>query len=197
MDNTVVLTMDEFMFEGDKVVIPENVDLYEKSLRQKLHKLLIQRMRAAGWQTKFDPAVKSAKEALLFTLFQTKSSVDLTYEQLERGIRFLQQTGINSPTEKAHMCLTPEQLKKLFAIGLYKLDQYYSNGWTLRRVNDWLKERYKSERAASRSILRLKDLTRSEAHYIIQRLEAVEERLHKTGKTHVNHKYVFKEDHHG
>lgn len=156
-------------------IVPESI------LRQRLHKLLVDKLHRAGWQTNYLPSVTVTKRVFLMQHFGVRSSRDLRSRDLHKACSLIQNIAIKEPHESEYMRLTIAQRKKIIAIG-FKLSEHYGNPkWTFKKLAEWTTEFYRDTihqltgiDLTKRRVRRIEDLTKAEAHYIIQRMEKIE-----------------------
>ncbi len=173
------------MEDYDAVVIPDSQQDYERLLRVKLHKILIRKMRDAGWQTAYAPGVKRVKMEYLNRRFGVRSSKALEYADLEQAITDLQNTAISPPPHQEFAVPSVQQYAIITRVGRYVIGAYYGNqSWHIKKIGEWITEYYKGvtdpETGLDMSFRKVHtpaQLTKQEAAYIIRRLEKVEYRL--------------------
>lgn len=160
-------------------------------LRQRLHKLLLDKMRKAGWQTSYLPAVVQMKGEFLRRNFSVKSTKDLSDDQLAHAHVLLLGTAIAPPrnVDSEYLPLTMKQRREIVRLGRYVISKVYGNAWFWIFMPEAVREFWRGAtgpdhlHAASgidmskRTVHRIHDLTKLEAHYLIQRLEKVETKL--------------------
>ena len=186
------------VFDCDAIVIPNDTQEYENLLRQQLHRLIIKKMREAGWQTSYGPGVKVVKTAFLYALFHTHTSKLMEYPDLEKAITTLQATGVQPPQLPAFCVATMEQHKAIVRIGKYVLGAHYKDPqWYVGKITEWVTDYYNGVtdegtgiNLSIRRVTSPSQLTKTEAAYIIRCLEKVEFTLHRSGKIYTDKLYI-------
>lgn len=158
-------------------------------LRQRLHRLLIEKMNRAGYQTHFVPAVALMKREFLQRYCGVTTSKDLDAGICEYAIEQLQNIAISQPRNVQFKRPTIKQRKALVRLGRYVLGAVYGDGFFWKKMPEWIaelyadaKEMYADVDLSKRTVHRLDNLTSYEAWYIIQRMEKIEVKLHEEGR---------------
>ncbi len=153
-------------------------------LRQRLHRLLIEKMNRAGWQTAYLPAVVAMKRQFLTRYCGVSSSKDLDSAMCDYAIEQLRGISIAEPQWPVHQRPTVDQRKKIVRLGKYRLAPVYGEAWFWKKLPEWIHEYHQDEidpatgiDLSKRRVTSINMMTRAEAWYIIQRLEKVEARL--------------------
>ena len=158
-------------------------------LRQQLHKLLVQKMDRAGYQTHYLPAVVMMKAEFLKRYCGVVSSKNLDAAMCEYAIEQLQSVTIAMPRKAQHKRPTIQQRKKIARLGKYVLGAVYGDQWFWKNLPEWIAELYLGATdsdsgidISKRTVRKIDNLTQYEAWYIIQRMEKIEAKLHKDGR---------------
>lgn len=158
-------------------------------MRQVLHTQIIRKMRLAGWQASYPPAVAEVKHLFLTKRFGVSSSRDLTEDQLIDALNTLATMEFTKPINADFKCASSDQIRKIVRIGKHVLGDKYGPTWYLSKVAEWVNELHQGEAqkeisdvTKKHTVRTLNQLTRSEAYYVIQRLEKIEFALWRKGK---------------
>jgi hypothetical protein len=177
------------------VPVRTNPDTYRRlptdgRLRNNLHKLLLTKMRAAGWQSSGKHIVETVKRAYLQKYCGVYSSTELNTEQLTQAIETLRVIAINKPTHWDHKPLTVAQRNCIIRLGKYVIGKQYGDDWFWQFLPKAIHEMYQGVidtetgvDMSRRCVTRIHDLTEFEADYIIKRLMKIEERMHQMKAT--------------
>jgi len=160
--------------------------------RVRLHNLLVAKMHKAGYQTHYKPVVVMMKREFLKKYMGVVSSKELEGDAIDQAYKHLLNLAIKEPDAKASeiLPLSIEQRKKIIRIGRYVLGKHYGDDkWFWAKLPVYVMDFHAGEihketgiALSTRKVRKLDDLTRAEAHYVIQRLEAIEYNITCGGK---------------